>query len=113
VYFDTDRVRLKPASGAQLAEMAAFLKANPRVKVYIVGHMDNRGTLAHNLDLSRRRAAAVATALAGQYHVAPDRLLSEGVGPLAQVTTNATGKGRARNRRMELVARTVSAKPGR
>ncbi len=108
VYFDTDKARLKPASRAQLAEMAAFLKANPRVKVYIVGHTDNRGTLAHNLDLSRRRAAAVAAALIGQYHVAADRLSSEGVGPLAPVDANTTGKGRARNRRVELVARTVN-----
>jgi len=31
-----------------------------------------------------------------------------GVGPLAPVAANTTGKGRARNRRVELVARTMS-----
>ncbi len=105
VYFDTDRARLKPASRAQLAEMAAFLKASPRAKVYVVGHTDDRGTLAHNLDLSRRRAAAVVAALVGRFHIAAGRLSAEGVGPLAPVAANATAAGRARNRRVELVAR--------
>ncbi|GBE51548.1 outer membrane porin F precursor [bacterium BMS3Bbin13] len=85
--------------------MAAFLKASPRAKVYVVGHTDDRGTLAHNLDLSRRRAAAVVAALVGRFHIAAGRLSAEGVGPLAPVAANATAAGRARNRRVELVAR--------
>lgn len=105
VYFDTDRARMKPASRAQLAEMATFLRANPRAKVYVVGHTDDRGTLAHNLDLSRRRAAAVVAALVGRLHIAANRLSAKGVGPLAPVAANATAAGRARNRRVELVAR--------
>ena len=105
VYFDTDRARLKPSSRAQLVEMASFLRTHSRVKVYVVGHTDNRGSLAHNLDLSRRREAAVVAALVGRYHVATHRLAAEGVGPLAPVAANSSAAGRARNRRVELVTR--------
>lgn len=105
VYFDTDSARLKPASRAQLREMARFLKAHPHTNVYIVGHTDDRGALDHNLDLSRRRARAVVQALESRYHIAASRLDARGVGPLAPVAANTTDAGRARNRRVELVGR--------
>jgi outer membrane protein OmpA-like peptidoglycan-associated protein len=105
VYFDTDSARIKPASGAQLEEMAKYLKAHPHAGVYIVGHTDNQGKLAYNLDLSRRRAKAVVDTLVAQYHVPAARLTAEGVGPLAPVAANASDAGRAKNRRVELVLR--------
>jgi outer membrane protein OmpA-like peptidoglycan-associated protein len=63
IYFDTGKTDIKPESKAELDEMAKLLKATPALKVYIVGHTDSEGTLAQNLDLSQRRADAVATAL--------------------------------------------------
>jgi len=105
VYFDTDSARIKPTSAAQLEEMAKYLKAHPGTEVYIVGHTDDQGKLAHNLDLSRQRAKAVVEALTMQYHVPAARLTAEGVGPLAPVAANTNAAGRARNRRVELVLR--------
>lgn len=105
VYFDTDSAHIKPASRVQLAEMARFLKSHPRAGVYVVGHTDDQGSLSHNLDLSRRRAKAVVSALVDEYHVSRGRLDAEGVGPLAPVAVNTTSAGRAKNRRVELVAR--------
>ena len=56
------------------------------------------------MDLSRRRAEAVAAELAKSYQIAAARLRTAGVGFLAPVGSNATDDGRALNRRVELVA---------
>lgn len=103
VYFDTGRAELKPESQAQIAEMAKLLQADPKLKVYIVGHTDNQGALDANLVLSQQRAQAVVQALAGSHKVDVKRLLAKGVASLAPLATNATEDGRARNRRVELV----------
>jgi outer membrane protein OmpA-like peptidoglycan-associated protein len=68
----------------------------------VSGHTDNVGGDPYNLDLSKRRAAAVKQALVTQYHVAPERLLTDGFGASRPVDTNDTLAGRARNRRVEL-----------
>lgn len=103
IYFDFDKAELKPESDKQLAEMAALLKSNTGLKVFIVGHTDNKGALAYNLDLSQRRADAVARALSTRYGIAADRLASKGVGPLSALAPNDSEDGQAKNRRVELV----------
>jgi OOP family OmpA-OmpF porin len=103
IYFDTDKAAIKPNSKATLDQMAKLLKSHPSLKVFIVGHTDNAGSLAHNMDLSRRRAEAVVQALSREYGIAAARLIPEGVGPLAPVASNHSSDGRAKNRRVELV----------
>ena len=56
------------------------------------------------MDLSKRRADAVVAALTTKYGVASARLVAQGAGPLAPVSSNNTEDGRAKNRRVELVA---------
>ena len=102
--FETGGTSLSPASAPALEVTARLLKANPEIRILIVGHSDNQGTLEANIDLSRRRAEAVRDALVG-LGVAPERLEPRGAGFLAPVTTNATPEGRALNRRVELVVR--------
>lgn len=105
IYFDTDSARVKPESGATLKEIARLMRARPDLHLLVVGHTDNRGTLEYNLDLSRRRAAAVVAALAADHGIDAARLTPAGVGFLAPVASNDSDKGRAANRRVELVAR--------
>lgn len=105
ILFDTDRATLKPESDAAIAEVAGLLKSRPDLKLFVVGHTDLSGALAHNLQLSAARAEAVATALVSAHGIARDRLESHGVGPLAPVASNAHEAGRALNRRVEIVAR--------
>jgi OOP family OmpA-OmpF porin len=71
--------------------------------VALVGHTDAEGGLAANIDLSRRRAAAVRDRLVAQHGIAAERLSAEGVGWLAPRATNATEAGREANRRVEAV----------
>ncbi|TWT10762.1 OmpA family protein [Reyranella sp. CPCC 100927] len=103
IYFDFDKADIKAESKPQLDEMAKLLQANANLKVYIVGHTDNQGTLEYNVSLSQRRADAVVRSLAGQYGIAAARLTARGMGPLAPITANTTDEGRAKNRRVELV----------
>ncbi len=83
--------------------MARLLQAHPGMKVYIVGHTDDQGALGYNLDLSQRRADAVAQALVQGFGIDAKRLTPKGVGPLAPVASNDRKIGRAKNRRVELV----------
>jgi len=103
IYFDTDKADIKPESEGTLKEIAKLLNQNPDLKVYIVGHTDNVGTLEYNMNLSMRRADSVVNALTSDYGISVDRLKAGGVGPLAPVAPNTTKDGRAKNRRVELV----------
>jgi flagellar motor protein MotB len=103
IYFDTGKADVKPESEATLKEIAKLLQQDASLKLHVVGHTDNVGTLASNLELSKRRAAAVIKVLTMKYGIAAARLDSEGVGPLAPVASNDTEEGRSKNRRVELV----------
>jgi outer membrane protein OmpA-like peptidoglycan-associated protein len=103
VYFDTDRADVKPESKAALGEMAKLLQQNPAMKVHVVGHTDNQGTLAHNVDLSQKRADAVVKALAAEFKVDARRMSAKGVASYAPVASNDQEAGREKNRRVELV----------
>ena len=103
IYFDTGKSELKPESDAEVAEIAKLLKADPSLKVYVVGHTDNVASLDLNLKLSQARAEAVVQALVGKHGIAAARLVGRGAGPLAPVASNDSEEGRAKNRRVELV----------
>ena len=104
IYFDTDKAIIKPESRPTLEQIAKLLTGQPQLNVFIVGHTDNQGAYDYNLDLSRRRAEAVAAELVKSYRIAQPRLRTAGVGFLAPIGTNASDSGRALNRRVELVS---------
>ncbi len=104
VYFDTDSATIKDESRPTLEQMAALLGGAPELEVVIVGHTDSQGGYDYNMDLSQRRAEAVAARLADDFEVDRGRLRAAGVGYLAPVASNASEDGRALNRRVELVA---------
>ena len=103
IYFDFDKDVLRPESGPVLDEIAAALKANPTWKLNVNGHTDNIGGDEHNMDLSKRRAAAVVNALVTKYQIDASRLTPAGFGATQPKESNDTIQGRARNRRVELV----------
>jgi outer membrane protein OmpA-like peptidoglycan-associated protein len=105
IQFDFDRDTIKPESKATLDEIAKLLTDKPDLRLDIVGHTDGQGTEAYNLDLSNRRAANVVAALIGNYAIDQTRLSSRGAGMSQPVASNDTEDGRAKNRRVELVAK--------
>lgn len=102
ILFDTNKSDIKSGSRPALDEIAKYLRANPNVKLDVVGHTDNIGNYDSNLDLSRARAAEVVGTLVNQYNIDPQRLRASGVGFLAPIASNANEDGRAKNRRVEL-----------
>jgi outer membrane protein OmpA-like peptidoglycan-associated protein len=67
----------------------------------LVGHTDSQGTDSYNQDLSRRRAASVASYLES-HGVSSARVEATGRGETEPIATNDTEVGRAQNRRVEV-----------
>jgi OmpA-OmpF porin, OOP family len=115
ILFDFNKTDIKPESDPTLEQMAKLLKDSPALKLLVVGHTDNIGGFASNMDLSQRRAAAVVAALNTRYGIAKDRLSPVGVSFASPVASNKTDDGRAKNRRVELVdnatTTTASSRP--
>jgi outer membrane protein OmpA-like peptidoglycan-associated protein len=103
IYFDTGKSTLKPESQATLQEIAKLLKADPALKLYVVGHTDNTGLFDANMKLSMDRALAVVNSLITQFTISSSRLKACGNGPTSPVASNDTEEGKALNRRVELV----------
>jgi outer membrane protein OmpA-like peptidoglycan-associated protein len=103
IFFDTGKSVVKPESKPALDEVAKLLKADPALKLWVVGHTDWVGKVDDNMRLAQARAEAVASELAGAYGIAAARLKGYGVGPLAPVAGNDDESGRAKNRRVDLV----------
>ena len=103
LYFATDKATIQPESKPTLQEVGRLLQENPDLNLLVVGHTDSQGGFDYNIDLSKRRAAAVTDSLVDDYGIDADRLKPWGVGYTAPVATNATEAGRAKNRRVELV----------
>ena len=103
IYFDTDKSDIKPSSEPALTEIAAMLKKDAALKLYVVGHTDSVGQFAHNVRLSQDRAEAVVKSLVAQHGIDGSRLVPFGCGPTVPVASNVNEDGRAKNRRVELV----------
>lgn len=104
ILFDFNSDTLKAESKPTLDQIAELLKKNTALKLYVVGHTDQVGTLDFNRDLSERRAKSVVKSLVSNYQISQGRLASAGVAFLAPVASNATEEGRAKNRRVVLIS---------
>jgi OOP family OmpA-OmpF porin len=104
ILFDFGKSEIKPESEGALKEIAKLLQASGGLKVWVVGHTDYVGSAESNLTLSSARAASVVKYLTSTLGIDPKRLSSFGAGPYAPVSPNHTEEGRAKNRRVELVA---------
>jgi outer membrane protein OmpA-like peptidoglycan-associated protein len=102
VTFETNSDRLTPASQDILKGVVDTLKESSADRVEILAHTDSRGEDAYNLSLSIRRAQSVVDYLV-RNGVASDRLASAGLGETRPIADNETARGRAKNRRVELL----------
>ena len=99
--FATGSATLEPASHEQLANIAAIMKAYPKVKIKLGGYTDNTGDPAANLKLSDDRANNV-MAESTKLGVDPSRMEAKGYGEDHPVGDNKTEEGRQLNRRISL-----------
>jgi outer membrane protein OmpA-like peptidoglycan-associated protein len=104
IHFDVDSAVIQPRSESVIAQIAAILRENPRLRLRIEGHTDSDGGAAHNLVLSQNRAQSVVDDLVHRYGIARSRLEPVGFGLTRPVKPNTTKANKALNRRVELVA---------
>lgn len=103
ILFDVNSDRIKPESYGALKDIGNVLKENPSIKVKIVGHTDSDGDDKANLDLSKRRAAAVKKSLSSEFGIDADRMETDGKGESVPADKNTTAEGKANNRRVEFI----------
>ncbi len=103
IYFDTGSATIQKSSVPTMREIGKLLRNNSSMKIIVVGHTDNQGEYAYNMELSERRAAAVVKSLETEFKISSSRLKSAGVGYLAPAGSNGSEAGRALNRRVALV----------
>ncbi len=102
ILFATNSTAISGALQNDLRAVAGSLNRYPDTRVNVIGHTDNVGDAGFNLDLSQRRAAAVANVLTGA-GVASFRINTIGRGEDQPIATNQTAAGRQLNRRVEIV----------
>ncbi|MFT3933147.1 MAG: OmpA family protein [Chitinophagaceae bacterium] len=103
ILFDVNSDVIKTSSYSVINQFGDALKANPSLNIKITGHTDSDGTASNNLDLSKRRAAAVKKYLLDNYSIADQRIQTDGKGSSQPVADNASATGKAKNRRVEFV----------
>ena len=101
VSFDFNSATIKPSFYSSLNKIADIMNRYPQTQIVVAGHTDSVGSEQYNLELSLRRANAVADYLI-THGVARSRMSTEGRGELEPVADNATPEGRSQNRRVEI-----------
>jgi outer membrane protein OmpA-like peptidoglycan-associated protein len=100
--FDAGSASVKATTDATLLEIARTVKTRNRTFVDVLAHTDTTGTPQGNKALSERRAAAVATYLAG-HGVSKARIASRGLGEsMPLYNPDTTEEQKAANRRIEI-----------
>ncbi len=101
VSFDFNSAQIKSTFQSPLNKIADIMSRYPQTQIVVVGHTDNVGSDQYNLDLSLRRANAVADYLVMR-GVETSRMGTEGRGEMEPIASNETVTGRAQNRRVEI-----------
>ncbi|MEJ2197417.1 MAG: OmpA family protein [Desulfuromonadales bacterium] len=117
ILFDSGKASLKPAGIKVLQQIGDILNSAVDKNIQVEGHTDNvpiSGGLAarypSNWELSTARATTVLHFLQDKVGVSGERLSAVGYGEYQPISSNATAKGRAENRRIQIVL-TAAKKP--
>lgn len=102
IHFEFDSSSISADNRETLEAHAAYINANPGLKVKLEGHCDERGTREYNLALGERRAKAVARMLAVM-GVARNQLSTTSYGEENPMDEAHNGAAWQRNRRVEII----------
>ncbi|MCP4380128.1 MAG: OmpA family protein [Hyphomicrobiales bacterium] len=103
VQFDFDSAWIRPASWQTIGYIADGLH-HPLLagdRFVVVGHTDGKGARDYNLDLSQRRAEAVAEMLISTFRIPPDQVVALGLGE--EQLADPNNPEAAINRRVQLL----------
>jgi peptidoglycan-associated lipoprotein len=102
VYFDYDQAEIRGEFSDMVAAHARNLGANPRLRVRLEGHSDERGSREYNIGLGERRAQAVRRALLLQ-GAGDDQITTVSYGEERPAVMGSDENAWSRNRRVEIV----------
>jgi len=102
ISFSSNSYELDSKSYPYIDQLLNWLNDNKKLRIEIRGHTDNIGSPSSNLLLSKDRAESVRKYLIGK-GVNPSRIISKGLGETMPIEENSTDKGRAKNRRTEVI----------
>ena len=102
IRFDYDKYEIRREDEEILRENAAFLKKNPKMKIQIEGHCDERGTAEYNLALGERRANSTKKYLVS-LGITLDRISTISYGEERPFDPRSNEEAWAKNRRAHIV----------
>jgi len=100
--FPADSAEITAETAKRLDSIGDLLKGYTNKKMLIQGHTADVGDKGAQLDLSKKRAQAVADYLVRKGVVKASQLVIEGKGGAVPLASNGTDEGRAKNRRVEI-----------
>ena len=103
ILFDFQSAVIKPESYGVVKEIASVLKEHATIKVKVLGHTSSDGDDKANMELSKKRAAAVRELLITEFGIEEGRIETEGKGETQPIADNKTREGKVANRRVEFI----------
>jgi outer membrane protein OmpA-like peptidoglycan-associated protein len=103
ILFDINSSTIKPESFGTIKEIAAALKQEVSIRIKVIGHTSSEGAEEANLQLSKKRSAAVKKVLVEEFQIDAGRIETDGEGETKAVADNKTNEGRTQNRRVEFI----------
>lgn len=101
VFFDVDRDTIRPSAEMTLRDISERIRrTKDNVTVTVEGHTDDTGSDQYNLDLSQRRADAVADWLRREGRLGDRRIDTKGYGETRPAVPNTSDANRQANRRV-------------
>ena len=112
ILFDLGEAKLKPEAVKRIAELSDIIKKYPEDVITVVGHTDSTGGAEYNQMLSEQRAEAVKLEML-ENGVPENSVRVAGLGESQPIADNDNGRGRAKNRRVELNIKADESKVSR
>ena len=100
ILFEQGKTNLLAQSYPELDLVVSFLKSNPKVKIELAGHTDNRGIPSQNVKLSQARVDKVKSYLVSK-GIEGKRISGKEYGGSKPIASNETEETRQLNRRVE------------
>lgn len=109
--FEYDSAVLRESAKVGMMKLALIIERNSNLYCWIEGYSDLFGADAYNLDLSRRRAAAVREYLVNTLHLNADRIVPRGHGKARPLVNQGSVEEQGPNRRVEIRMRRTTPPP--
>lgn len=103
--FEYNSAELRESARVGLMKLALLVERNPGLYCWIEGHTDLFGGDAYNLDLSKRRAAAVKSYLTSSLGLPGEKIVTRGYGKALPIIRAGDVEAQAPNRRVEIKMR--------